>query len=81
MGNKPFATFKEFLERLETQFGDTNLKVTANAESKTMCQGSLTVDESILQFKAEASQTDMGEATLVEVLKTGLNPSLFKSIY
>ncbi|KAF8226827.1 hypothetical protein L208DRAFT_1299973, partial [Tricholoma matsutake] len=60
---------------------DPNLKVTANAKLKTMCQGSLMADEFILQFKVEASQMDMGEATLVEFLKAGLNPSLFKSTY
>ncbi|KAF8240331.1 hypothetical protein L208DRAFT_1233930 [Tricholoma matsutake] len=45
MGNKPFATFKEFLERLEAQFGDPNPKVTANAKLKTMHQGSLMADK------------------------------------
>ena len=39
------------------------------------------MDEYILQFKAEASQTDLGNTTLVEYLKAGLNPTLFKSIY
>jgi len=39
------------------------------------------VDEYILQFKAEASQTDLGDTTLIEYLKAGLNPMLFKSIY
>ncbi|KAF8240315.1 hypothetical protein L208DRAFT_1233916, partial [Tricholoma matsutake] len=67
--NRAFATFKEFLERLEAQFGDPNLKATANAKSKTMYQGSLMVNEFILQFKAEASQMDMGEAALVEFLQ------------
>ncbi|KAF8221190.1 hypothetical protein L208DRAFT_1329657 [Tricholoma matsutake] len=76
-----FATFKEFLERLEAQFGDPNPKVMANTKLKMMCQGASTVDKLILQFKAEASQMDMGEAALVEYLKVGLNPSLFKSIY
>jgi len=35
----------------------------------------------ILQFKAEASQTDLGNLMLVEYLKAGLNPMLFQSIY
>jgi len=39
------------------------------------------VDKYILQFKAEASQTDLGDTALVEYLKAGLNPMLFKSIY
>jgi len=39
------------------------------------------VDEYILQFKAEASQTDLGNTTLIEYLKARLNPALFKSIY
>jgi len=39
------------------------------------------VDEYILQFKAKASQTDLGDTTLVEYLKAGLNPVLFKYIY
>jgi len=39
------------------------------------------VDKYILQFKAEASQTDLGNTMLVEYLKAGLNPTLFKSIY
>jgi len=39
------------------------------------------VDEYILQFKAKASQTNLGDTTLVEYLKARLNPTLFKSIY
>jgi len=39
------------------------------------------VDKYILQFKAEASQTDLGDTTLIEYLKARLNPVLFKSIY
>jgi len=39
------------------------------------------VDEYILQFKAKASQTDLGDTMLIEYLKAGLNPVLFKSIY
>jgi len=39
------------------------------------------VDEYILQFKAEASQTNLGNTVLIEYLKAGLNPVLFKSIY
>jgi len=39
------------------------------------------VDKYILQFKAEASQTDLGDTALIEYLKAGLNPTLFKSIY
>ena len=46
-----------------------------------MHQGSSSADEFILQFKSEASQTDLGEAALIEYLKAGLNLSLFKSIY
>jgi len=34
-----------------------------------------------LQFKAKASQTDLGDTMLIEYLKAGLNPVLFKSIY
>ncbi|KAF8220696.1 hypothetical protein L208DRAFT_1332348 [Tricholoma matsutake] len=77
VGNKPFVTFKEILGRLEAQFGDPNPKVTANSKLKTMCQGSLMADEFILQFKVEALQMDMGEATLVEFSKARLNPSSF----
>jgi hypothetical protein len=39
------------------------------------------MDEFMLQFKAEASQTDLGDAALIEYSKAGHNPSLFKSIY
>jgi len=39
------------------------------------------VDKYIFQFKAEASQTDLGDIVLVEYLKARLNPALFKSIY
>ena len=39
------------------------------------------MDEFILQFKAEASQTNLGEAALIKYLKAGLHQSLFKSIY
>lgn len=80
-GKKLFNSFEEFLEKLEAQFGDPNPKATAVGKLKTMRQGSLTADEFILQFKAEASQTDLGEAALIEYLKAGLHQSLFKSIY
>ena len=80
-GHTPFSSFENFLEKLEAQLGDANLKVTAVGKLKTMCQGSSSVDEFILQFKAEASQTDLGKAALIKYLKAGLNPSLFKSIF
>jgi Retrotransposon gag protein len=81
MGHEPFGSFQDFLEKLEAQFGDPNPKVTAVGKLKTMRQGSLSADEFMLQFKAEASQTDLGDATLIEYLKAGFNLSLFKSIY
>jgi hypothetical protein len=81
MGHKPFKSFQDFLEKLEAQFGDPNLKATAVGKLKTMRQGLLSTDEFMLEFKAEASQTDLGDAALIEYLKAGLNPSLFKSIY
>ena len=80
-GHEPFHSFEDFLEKLEAQFGDPNPKATAVGKLKTMRQGSSSADEFILQFKAEASQTELGEAALIEYLKAGLNPSLFKSIY
>ena len=69
------------MDKVEAQFGDPNLKVTAVGKLKTMQQGSSTMDEFILQFKAEVSQTNLGDAMLIKYLKAGLNPSLFKSIY
>jgi Retrotransposon gag protein len=81
MSHEPFKSFQDFLEKLEAQFGDPNPKATAVGKLKTMCQGSLSMDEFMLQFKAEASQIDLGDAALIEYLKAGLNLSLFKSIY
>ena len=46
-----------------------------------MCQGSSSANKYILQFKGEASQTNVGDQTLVEYLKAWLNPMLLKSIY
>jgi Retrotransposon gag protein len=80
-GHELFKSFQDFLEKLEAQFSDPNLKVTAVGKLKTMWQGSSSADEFILQFKVEASQTHLGDATLIKYLKAGLNPSLFKSIY
>jgi hypothetical protein len=80
-GHKPFKSFEEFLQRLETQFGDPNPKATATGKLKTMRQGAQSADEFILQFKSEATQTDLGDVALIEYLKAGLNSSLFKSIY
>jgi len=77
-GHKPFRSFSEFLERLEMQFGNPNPKVTAVGKLKMMRQGGLSMDEFILQFKAEASQTELGDAVLIEYLKAGLNVLLFK---
>jgi Retrotransposon gag protein len=81
IGHEPFRSFQDFLQKLEAQFGDPNLKATAVGKLKTMRQGSLSADEFMLQFKAEASQTDLGDAALIKYLKAGLNQSLFKSIY
>jgi len=66
---------------MEAQFSDPSPKATAIGKLKTLWQGSSSVEEYILQFKAEASQTDLGDTTLIEYLKAGLNPMLFKSIY
>jgi len=65
----------------KAQFGDPSPKATTIGKSKTLWQGSSSVDKYILQFKAKASQTDLGYTVLVEYLKAGLNPTLFKSIY
>ena len=80
-GHKLFHSFEGFLEKLEAQFRDPNPKVTAVGQLKTMHQGSSSADEFILQFKVEASQTNLGKAMLIKYLKAGLNLSLFKSIY
>jgi hypothetical protein len=69
------------LDKVEAQFSDSNPKVTAIGKLKTMRQRSSSLDEFILQFKAEASQTNLGDATLIKYLKAGLNPSLLQSIY
>jgi len=80
-GQKPLKYFKDFIAQMEAQFGDPSPKATAIRKLKTLQQGSSSVDEYILQFKAKASQTDLGDTTLIEYLKARLNPMLFKSIY
>jgi len=78
---EPFKDFKDFIVQMEAQFGDPSPKATTIGKSKTLWQGSSLVDEYILQFKAKASQTNLGDTVLVEYLKARLNPVLFKSIY
>jgi hypothetical protein len=63
------------------QFGELNPKAMAVEKLNIMRQSGLSMDEFILQFKAEASQTDLGDAALIKYLEAGLNPSLYKSIY
>jgi len=76
-----FKDFKDFITHMEAQFGDLSSKATTIRKLKTLHQGSSSVDKYILQFKAEASQTNFGNLALVEHLKARLNPVLFKSIY
>jgi len=78
---KPFKDFKDFIAQMEAQFSDLSPKATTIGKLKTLQQGSSSVDEYILQFKAEASQTNLGNTALIEYLKAKLNPVLFKSIY
>lgn len=78
-GRKPFKKFRDFLEKLETQFGVPNPDATTKGKLKTMHQGSSTADEFILDLKAESLQANLGDVVLIEYLKAGLNPSLFKS--
>ena len=66
VGKQPFDNFEDFITKLEAQFGDPNPKVTAVGKLKTLCQGSLSADEFIPQFKSEATQTNLGEAALIE---------------
>jgi len=66
---------------MEAQFRDLSQKATTIGKLKTLHRGSSSVDKYIWQFKAEAPQTNLGDTTLVEYLKAGLNPTLFKSIY
>jgi len=80
-GNELFKDFKDFLMQLEIQFGDPSPKATAIGKLKMLHQGLNSVGEYILQFKVEASQMDLGDSALIEYLKVGLNPLLFKSIY
>jgi len=80
-GQELVKNFKDFITQLEAQFGDPSPKATTIGKLETLQQGSSSVDKYILQFKAEASQTDLGDTALVEYLKARLNPMLFKSIY
>ena len=80
-GQELFKDFKDIIAQMEAQFRDLSPKVTTIGKLKTLQQGSSSVDEYILQFKAEASQTDLADTALVEYLKAGLDPMLFKSIY
>jgi Zinc knuckle len=66
---------------LEAQFGEPNPGAMAKGKLKVMCQGAKMVDEFILEFKSEASCSNLGDVALIEYLKVGLNQSLFKSIY
>jgi len=81
LGQEPFKDFHDFANQLEMQFGDPSPKVTAVGKLKMMWQGSSSVNKYILQFKAEASQTNLGNPMLVEYIKAILNPMVFKSIY
>jgi hypothetical protein len=54
-GHKPLKKFCDFLTKLEAQFSDPKPDVTAKGKLKVMCQGSMTADEFILEFKLEAS--------------------------
>jgi len=49
-GQEPFKDFKDFITQMEAQFGDLSPKATTIRKSKTLCQGSSSVDEYILQF-------------------------------
>jgi len=80
-GQELFKDFKDFIAQMEAQFSDLSLKATTIRKLKTLQQGSSSVDKYILQFKAKASQTNLGNTVLVEYLKAKLNPTLFKSIY
>jgi Retrotransposon gag protein len=80
-GHKPFKNFCDFLAKLEAQFGDPNPDATAKGKLKVMHQGAKMVDEFILEFKSEASHSNLGDVALIKYLKAGLNQSLFKSIY
>jgi hypothetical protein len=53
----------------------------AKGKLKVMHQGAKMADEFILEFKLEASHSNLGDVLLIEYLKAGLNQSLFKSIY
>ena len=64
-GQEPFKDFKDYITQMEAQFGDLSPKATAIGKLKTLRQWSSSVDEYILQFKAEASQTDLGDTTLL----------------
>jgi Retrotransposon gag protein len=80
-GHKPFKNFHDFLAKLEAQFSDPNPDATAKGKLKVMRQGAKMADEFILEFKSEASHSNLGDVALIEYLKAGLNQSLFKSIY
>jgi hypothetical protein len=80
-GCKPFKNFHDFLAKLEAQFSDPNPDTMAKGKLKVMHEGAKTVDEFILEFKSEASLSNLGDVVLIKYLKVGLNQSLFKSIY
>jgi len=63
---QPSKDFKDFITQMEAQFGHLSPKETAIGKLQTLHQWSSSVDEYILQFKAEASQTNLGDTTLVD---------------
>jgi Retrotransposon gag protein len=81
VSRKPFKNFHDFLAKLEAQFSDPNPDATAKGKLKAMHQGVKTADEFILEFKLEASHSNLGDVALIEYLRAGLNQSLFESIY
>jgi hypothetical protein len=80
-GHKPFKNFHDFLAKLEAQFSNPNPDATTKGGLKVMHQGAKMADEFILEFKSEASHSNLGDVALIKYLKVGLNQSLFKSIY
>jgi hypothetical protein len=80
-GHKPFKKFCDLLAKLEAQFGNPNPDAMAKGKLKVMHQGAKTADEYILEFKSEASCSNLGDVALIKDLKVGLNQSLLKYIY
>jgi hypothetical protein len=79
--DNPFYSVKDFLDKLQNEFGEIDAAGKAQVALKQLKQGSKTGDEFLAEFQILAGEAQFNEEALMSIIKEAINDGLLESIY